>query len=173
MATQTEVALLKLNLNRAGKVKTRIFALVLLMLSCSMLISAYRSLGREFSGIVVKRTSSPGITSNQYYLHLRTDVKTLTRTDVIETLTEKEQPSHRYGVSVLLYEQAQLFEDVSKQSFSFFIVVGGEKFFDLGLLWMLMGIAGIVIAIIMHYQTINVKTGTIHPSEEIEIPGLE
>jgi len=161
------------SLNRSGKIKARIFALILMMLSCSMLISAYRSLSREFSGIVVKRTTTAGMASNQYYLHLKTDVIDLSQAEVINTLTEKEQPSQRHGVSAVVYEQAQLFENVSKQSFSFFITVGGEKYFDLGLLWMLMGLAGIAISLTMHFQTRNPKTGARYQSEDIDIPGLE
>ncbi len=168
-----ESILFKLTLNRSGKIKTRIFALILLMLSCSMLISAYRSLGREFSGIVVKRTTSPGITSTQYYLHLRTDIEKLSQHEVIAALTESDQPSHRYGVSAIVHEQAQLFESVSKKSLSFFIVVGGENYFDLGLLWLLMGLAGIAIALVMHFQTLDKRTGPKYQSEDLEIPGLE
>ncbi len=168
-----ESILVKLALNRSGKIKTRIFALILLMLSCSMLISAFRSLSREFSGIVVKRSTSPGITSTQY-LYLRSDDIDLSQNDVIAALTENDQPSsQRYGVSAIVYEQAQLFEVVSKKSFSFFIVVGGESFFDQGLLWLLMGLAGIAIALVMHFQTLDKRTGPKYQSEELEIPGLE
>ncbi|PKL47686.1 MAG: hypothetical protein CVV42_12380 [Candidatus Riflebacteria bacterium HGW-Riflebacteria-2] len=167
--------MINLNLNRSGKIKTRIFALILLMLSCSMLISAYRSLGREFSGVVVKRTTSPGITSTQYYLHIRPAGENLSRNEVIAALTETEsdRPSHRYGVSAIVYEQAQLFEQVSKSSFSFFIAVGGENYLDLGLLWLLMGLAGIIISIVMHFQTINRRREPKYQSEDIDIPGLE
>jgi len=171
--THTESILINPIRDRSGKIKTRIFALILLMLSCSMLISAYRSLGREFSGIVVKRTTSPGITSTQYHLHIRPDAGTLSRNEVIAALTESDQPSHRYGVSSIVYEQAQLFEKVSKDSFSFFIVVGGESYFDQGLLWLLMGLAGNIIALIMHFQTRERRTGPRYRSEDIDIPGLE
>jgi len=168
-----ESILFNLSLNRSGKIKTRIFALILLMLSCSMLISAFRSVGREFSGIVVKRTTSPGIISTQYYLHLRPDSASLSQNEVIDTLTERDQPSQRYGVSAIVYEQAQLFEKVSKSSFSFFISVSGENFFDLGLLWLLMGLAGIVIAMAMHFQTLDKRVDPRYHSEDLDIPGLE
>lgn len=168
-----EEILISLTLNRSGKIKTRVFSLILLMLSCSMMISAYRSLGREFSGVVVKRTTSPGITSTQYYLHLRPDSSDISRQEVIAALTERDQPSQRYGVSAIVYEQAQLFEKVSKNSFSFFIIVGGENYFDLGLFWMLMGLAGAIIAVLMHIQTIERRTGSRYLPEDIDIPGLD
>lgn len=138
-----------------------------------MLLAACRSLSREFSGIVVKRTTTSGITSTQYYLHLKTDTQDLSQDVVINTLIEKEQPSQRYGVSAIVYEHGQLFERVSKQSFSFYINVAGESYFDLGLLWLLMGLAGIAIAMTMHFQTRNPKYGARYQSEDLDIPGLE
>jgi len=138
-----------------------------------MLIAAFRSLNRDFRGIVVKRTVTSGVISNQYYLHLKTDSQDLSQDVVINTLIEKEQPSHHYGVSAFVYERAQLFEIVSKRSLSFSIHVGGEKFFDLGLLWLMMSLAGIAIAITMHYQTLDTRSSPKYQSEEIDIPGLE
>ncbi|PKL42163.1 MAG: hypothetical protein CVV41_15405 [Candidatus Riflebacteria bacterium HGW-Riflebacteria-1] len=169
----TENALSIISLNKSGKIKTRIFALVLLMLSCSMLIAAYRSISREFSGMVVKRTTTVGVTSNQYFLHLKSDLSNLSRAEIINTLTENARSAQRFGVSAVVYEKAQLFEHVAKNSFSVFISVGGENFFDLGLLWMLMGFGGLAISLFMHYQTMNPRTGARYQSEDIDVPGLE
>ena len=143
------------------------------MLSCSMLIAAYRSISREFSGMVVKRTTTVGVTSNQYFLHLKSDLSNLSRAEIINTLTENARSAQRFGVSAVVYEKAQLFEHVAKNSFSFFISVGGEYFFDLGLLWMLMGFGGLAISLFMHYQTMNPRTGARYQSEDIDVPGLE
>lgn len=138
-----------------------------------MLIAAYRSLGREFSGIVVKRTISLGITSNQYHLHLFANDGNLSREAIIAVLTDSTQLAKRYGVSAIVYEQAQLYESVSKESFSFFIDVSGEKYLDLGLYWMLLGLAGIVVAVVMHIQTLRTRPGARYMSEDIDVPGLE
>ena len=42
-------------INKTGFVKARAFALILLILSCSLALSSYRSLRREFNGTVFKK----------------------------------------------------------------------------------------------------------------------
>jgi len=135
--------------NRSGKIKTRVFALMLLMLSCGMIISAARSLGREFSGTMIRKLSTPGITSTQYHLFLL--------------------PAE----VALAYAEAQELEFVEKKAYSFMIKVADSNCIDLGLFWLLMGIAGICGSVWMYLQTMKPgPESEKYQPEELDIPGL-
>lgn len=159
---------------RSGKIKTRVFALLLLMLSCGMLISAFRSLGREFSGTMIRKISTPGITSTQYHLFLLPSSLASSSSTILEALSNQEQPLQRVGVSALAFAEAQELESISKDEFSLMINVGSSKFFDLGLFWMLMGIAGICGAVWMYLQTMKPgPESEKYQPEELDFPGVD
>lgn len=162
----------KLPCKRSGKVKTRVFALILMLFSCSILISAYRSLSREFIGAVIRKTATTGIASTHYQLHLLPISGNFNPETLNKALADLDYPLQRVGVSAMVFEQAQTLETVEKKSLSLRILVGGSYFLDLGLFWLLSGIAGILISIWMHLQTLR-KPQETYPGEEIEIPGLD
>ncbi len=158
----------------SGKIKTRVFALLLLMLSCGMLISSFRSLGREFSGTVIRKSAIPGITSTQYHLFLLPSSETSSSESILAALQNPEIPLQRVGVSALTYTEAQELEFVSKKEYSFLISVGSSNFLDLGLFWMLMGIAGVCGSIWMYLQTKKpAPESEKYQPEELDIPGLD
>lgn len=160
--------------SRAGKIKTRVFALLLLMLSSGMVISAFRSMGREFSGTVIRKTATPGITSTQYHLFLLPTSETTNSETVLKALANPEQPLHRVGVSAVAYAEAQELVTVEKKSYSFIITVAGSKRIDLGLVWLLLGFAGVCGSFWMYLQTLQPKSiADKYQPEELDIPGLD
>lgn len=159
---------------RSGKIKTRVFALLLLMLSCGMLISAFRSLGREFSGTVIRKTVTHGITSTQYHLFLLPISETNTSDVILKALADQEAPLHRVGVSALAFAEAQELETVEKKSYSFKIMIAGNQCLDLGLFWLILGLAGMLGACWMYMQTLKPKSiAEKYQPEELDIPGLD
>jgi len=160
--------------DRSGKIKTRIFALLLLLVSCSFLISSYRSLAREFSGAVIRKSAFNGALSTQYQLFLLPLNDELNPEILNRALTDINYPLQRVGVSAVVYEQAQNLENIEKKTMSFTISVGDSKFIDLGLFWFLQGFAGILISIWMHLQTLAKKESEQpFPGEDLDIPGLD
>lgn len=160
----------KLHPNRSGKIKTRIFALVLMIFSCSILISGYRSINREFAGVLIRKTAAAGIASTQYQLHLLPMTGDFNTELLNKAITDLNYPLQRVGVSALAYEQAQSLESVEKKSMALTITVDDGTFIDLGFSWILAGIAGIIISIWMYLQTLKPKISG--ASEEIDVPGL-
>ncbi len=159
---------------RSGKIKTRVFALMLLMLSCGLLISAARSLGREFSGTMIRKTSTPGITSTQYHLFLLPTSVASSSESILDALAHPELPLQRVGVSALAYAEAQELEFIEKKPYSFMIEVAGSKCLDLGLFWLLMGIAGSCGAVWMYLQTMKPgPESEKYQPEELDFPGLD
>lgn len=161
---------------RPGGIKTRVFALLLLILSCSLIISAFRSLNREFSGLVIRKTSASGIASDQYWLMLlpMTDSQTAKSVDplILNAMSDENYPLHRVGVSSFVYEEAQHLSVISKEKFSPMIGVNDINLIDLGVNWMLMGFGGILLSLWMYWQTLNAGNRR-NEREEIDIPGLE
>lgn len=159
---------------RAGKIKIRVFALLLLLVSCSFVISSYRSLGREFSGVVIRKSASSGALSTQYQLFLMPMSDELNPELLHKAFTDTTFPLQRVGVSAVVYEQAQNLENINKKSMSFTITVGDLQLIDLGLFWFLQGFAGILISIWMYSQTLAKReNGQPDSVEDLEIPGLD
>ncbi|MDN5280473.1 MAG: hypothetical protein PWR01_4438 [Clostridiales bacterium] len=149
-----------------------------------MLISAFRSLGREFSGIVVRKNSSQGVTSTQYWLFLIPESEIETRSGseaIINALIDDPQSNlsdtdllyQRVGVSSVVYTEAQNLTKVEKNAFSPFISVQSRTFIDLGINWFIFGLAGILLSVWMYLQTLKrpPPSGKYEP-EEIELPGF-
>lgn len=159
--------------NRTGKIKTRIFALLLLMFSCSLIIGAYRSLNREFSGVVVQKILTPGFPSEQYHIRLAKLPDILSLESIIETLSGKNLPTKQVGISSVVYEQTQIYSPISKKKLSLTIQVGEENYIDLGVIWLLFGIFGVTVSILMYRLTNTPRTpNTPQQTEELDIPGL-
>ena len=159
---------------RAGKIKTRIFAMILLILSCSMLLSAGRSLGREFSGTVIRKSQNQGIALTQYYLHIMPDSPDVTPESLIKALSDEETPLQRIGVSSVVYVESEILGRVSKNTSALNIAVNDNLFIDLGVFWMIMAIAGIAIAFWMYGQTLKPHSiADKYQPEDLDIPGLD
>jgi len=155
--------------------------LLLLVLSCGTIISAYRSLSRDFSGFMVRKTSSSGAVSNQYWLFILPDSQINTdygSAAVLNALTpdleaEIEPQLQRVGVSAIVFNDAKPLCRIEKGELSPFIKVDSQSFIDLGINWLLFGLAGILLSIWMYVQTLKkVEGNSRYESEDIELPGL-
>lgn len=138
--------------NKAGKIKIRIFAILLLGLSVSGLLSAYRSISREFHGIVLKKHS----TANRYWLELFPTSKDTTfpldNEQIVLALTNKITGT-RVGVSSVVYKQIRSADTVSKLRFSQYVTIDDERYIDLGVMWFIYSVIGIIISFLMYKQT--------------------
>ncbi|GAB4276709.1 MAG: hypothetical protein Kow0029_18930 [Candidatus Rifleibacteriota bacterium] len=146
-----------------------------------MIISAFRSLGREFSGIVVKKSSTPGLSSDQHWLYLLPESVINTEEGsraIINALANDEQLEHnillhRVGVSSVVYAEASTLSQVEKQAFSPVITIQSRKFIDLGIYWFIFGIMGLILSCWMYYQTLKKPPDSQkYEPEEIDVPGL-
>ena len=159
----------KLN-SKSGKIKTRIFAFILLVLSLSLLLTSYKSLNREFKGIIVKKSSSSGLTKTHYWLSiLPEDMINASDTEAILNALSANNSPQRIGVSEIVHTEARPFNLVSKKRLSPFILLGETKHIDLGVLWFIFGLAGITGSFAMYYQTL--KKG--NQSQKYETEELE
>lgn len=156
---------------RFRKIKTRIFALALLLFSCSMLTSAYRSISREFSGVIIRKTSNSGIASTHYQLHILPITSDLSNETITRAISDSDYPLQSVGVSAMAYEQAEPLESVEKGSLSM-LMVGDGQCIDLGFSWLMFGIAGILISNLdapADFESECVKEN--YSGEDLEIPG--
>ncbi len=165
------------NINRrSGKIKTRVFALLLMIMSCGIGISAFRSLGREFSGFLIRKTFATGATTNQYWLFLLPQSELASNSGeaaVLSTMTPDQQAEYegdlqRVGVSAIVYNEARPLNRIEKGSFSPYISVENQTYIDLGLNWLLFALAGLALSIWMYFQTLKKIPGETD-SEDIEI----
>ncbi len=147
-----------------------------MIMSCGIGISAYRSLGRQFSGFLIRKTFATGAASNQYWLFLLPQSELASNSGeaaVISTMTPDQQAEYegdlqRVGVSAIVYNEAQSLNRVEKAAFSPFINVESQTYIDLGLNWLVFSLAGLVLSIWMYFQTLKKVPGDTD-SEEIEI----
>jgi len=94
--------------------------------------------------------------------------------EILAALHNPDQPLQRVGVSALTFNEAQELEFISKENYSFMINIGGSRFLDLGLFWMLMGVAGVCGAFWMYMQTKKpAPESEKYQPEELDIPGLD
>ena len=143
---------------KSGKIKIRIFAILLLGLSVSGLMSAYRSISREFHGIVLKKQA----VANRYWLTLFPTNKNsnfpLENEQIVLALTNKI-PGTRVGVSNVVYKQIRSADIVSKVRFAPYVTIGSDKYIDLGVMWFIYSIIGIIISLVMYVQTTKPISG--------------
>lgn len=158
---------------RGGHIKARLIALILLVIGVSLLLSAYRSLSRTFSGLVVNRQEDVHL-SRAFWVFLAAPHlagETATGSGHIMHLLRDDIPSRRVGVSRVVFQNADFFEKMEKEAFSPFITVGEDRFLDLGLQWLVWGLISLVAACFAYHQA---STGLAHPpTEEVSPFDLE
>lgn len=160
-------------INKTGFVKARVFALILLILSCSLVLSSYRSLRREFNGTVFKKEIVDSFMTTDYLLYLIPVTRLSRSEEIISLLSEQKQTLHKVGVSAMVFEAVNDLERVEKASFSVFIKVGEDKYFDKGLFWLIWAILGIACSFLMYFQTLKPGTNIDYDDEEIHVPGID
>lgn len=140
-------------MNTRGMIRARVVALLLLILSVSMINSAYRSLSREFHGVVISKSLDEGI-SKAFWLFITPaslpETSTTGKT-IIQNMLQNA-PTRRVGVSRLVYVDVHIFHEVSKTSFSPYIFVEGTRHLDLGLQWLTWGLLGCLASMLIYRQ---------------------
>jgi hypothetical protein len=164
----------KFKINRNGVIKARIFALLLLLISTSLILSAHKSLRRHFTGTLFKKEKIDNFYTTGYILYLmpRGVDETSFAEEIIGVLSEHQPKLHRVGVSSFVYEATSELERVSKLEYSPFIFVGQERYFDKGIFWTIWAMLGIYCSIMMYHQTLLVDCNDCIDKEEISVPGL-
>ena len=166
----------KIAYNRSGKIKSRIFAIILVVLSCSLALSAYKSLTRSFDGKIVYKKIQNGFIKNNYDLYIDQEYKSssskdLSNQDIMNVLIENLSDYTKIGVSYFTFEDAEISMIVQKQKGSPIIILNGESFIDQGLYWLFISLLGIIISIIIYKHTL-IKLPNVHynnEDEEIEL----
>jgi hypothetical protein len=165
-------------INRFGKIKTRIFALILLGLSCSLALVSFKSLGRTFDGMIMNKEIHNGFIQKNYDLYINPDYKdnigqTISRQDIINVLDENYNDYLKVGVSYFAYEEAERLMIIKKEKGSPIIKINGNTFIDQGVFWLTLSAIGVMISIMIYKQTIkNLSNSTetkIIDEEEIEL----
>lgn len=164
--------------NRSGKIKSRVFALILLVLSCSLALVACKSLNRSFDGMIMNKEIHNGFIQKNYDLYINPDYKdnssqTISRQDIINVLDENYNDYLKVGVSYFAYEEAERLMIIKKAKGSPIIKLNENTFIDQGVFWMALSIIGVIISIMIYKQTIKnqsdaVVTKTVD-EEEIEL----
>lgn len=160
----------------SGKIKVRVFALILLVLSCGNIVSAFRSIKREFSGLSIRKATTSGIISNHYRLYLLNTDKNPASQEfqalLKKILADDSYPLRPVGVSRMVYNGTSILTKVSKKAYTPFITVEDDKYFDKGVVWMIFGLSGIFLSFWMYSQTAKQNTPEANEQEELELPGL-
>ncbi len=162
----------KVKYNKFGKIKSRAFAFILLMLSCSLGLTAFRSLGRSFNGLVVHKEIHNGFIQNNYDLYIeQNDLNNskveISNKDVINILALKLDDYTKIGVSYFVYEAAEKSMIVKKIKNSPIIDLNGETYIDQGLFWGIMSLIGIILSILIYRQTLIVVANQIEDENEL------
>ena len=145
--------------NRSGIIKSRIFAIVVLMLSCSLAISAFKSLGREFDGMIMSKETTSGFIQKNYDLFLNQNYKSdahkeITNSDALTVLMGHFDDFTRVGVSRFAYQDAEPSMLIKKKQGSPIIVINGINYIDQGLFWAFISLFGMIISNLIYKQTL-------------------
>lgn len=153
---------------RAGRIHLSFVALALLILAVSLCLSAWRSLGRQFSGRVVFKVRNAGlIDSHLLYLapagepfpvasHEAASAAAPVPAGGGRPVAPPVQPplagTPAYGVSSVVYEHAEIGDLARKDRHSPWIWLGEQRHLDLGVHWMFLGVLGVAAALAMYRQ---------------------
>lgn len=149
----------KTKYNQSGKIKARLFALLLLVLSCSLTLSAYKSLRRSFDGKIVYKKVQNGFIKNNYDLYIDQEyksnqIKDLTKQEILNVLIDNLNEYSKIGVSYFTYEDAEISMIIKKEKNSPIISLNGSNFIDQGLFWFIISLLGIIISVTIYRQTL-------------------
>lgn len=133
-----------------GKIQPQVVAVILLTFGVSLLLSAYRSLGREFAGVVIAKSTEAGFSSAFWVFLIPPEALQIASgtSDIPRTL--QNAPRRRVGISRVVYGEVREMQSISKSAFSPFVFVDGERHLDLGLQWFAWGLICLVASIITY-----------------------
>lgn len=148
--------------NPSGKIKSKIFALVVLALSLSLGRTAIKSLARSFDGMIMHKEIHSGFIQKKYDLYINTDYQKtsnpeITNKDAINVLLENFDDYVKVGVSYFAYQEAAPTMVITKKSYSPIIALNGANFIDQGLFWLFMSFMGGIISVVIYRQTLTEK----------------
>lgn len=161
--------------NRSGIIKARVFALVVLMLSCSLAITSYKSLSRQFDGIVMHKEIRAGFIQKRYNLFIDQNYKAggkieLSNKDAIKILTENIDDLLMVGVSYFAYQDAQPVMSIKKDKGSPIIKINETNYIDQGLFWAFISLFGIIVSYVIYKQTtVNIPDSDTNRTEDLDI----
>lgn len=132
---------------RDGKIHPQVVALLALGLGVSLVLSAWRSLGREFSGVVVEKRAEASYSSSYWVYLVPPDLlnSPIAPDSLVKKMTESSR--RRVGISRVVYGEIREFQTISKKAFSPFIYLEDERHLDLGVQWLFWGIISIGVSI--------------------------
>ena len=139
---------------RRGKISLQIIGILLLGLSVSFFLSAWRSLGRSFDGFIVRKAMDSEF-SHAYWVYLvpipETGNNPAGVAEFLRTI-RADTPGRRVGVSSMLFEEARVGQRLVKGSFSPFLFLEETRFLDLGIQWGLIGLGCLLVAATLAWQ---------------------
>ena len=161
--------------NPSGKIKARFFALILLALSCSLAITAFKSLGRNFDGLVVYKAVHTGFIQKNYDLYISQDYSSnsqqkLSNSEAIQLMVENFEDYTKVGVSYFAFQEAMISSRVTKKRGSPIVIVDGSYFIDQGLFWIFLSLLGSATAVTIYRQTsVPLKSADKNKSEDLDL----
>ncbi|MBF0405808.1 MAG: hypothetical protein HQM10_00525 [Candidatus Riflebacteria bacterium] len=134
---------------RSGSLSYNLIAIFLLSFSLSLLLASYKSLGRSFSGTVISKSHESGIFPS-FWLNLCIEPEEYYSSLSLRGMTTFS--GFRVGVSEIVFEDCLYGSVVSKIRFSPFVEVDEKKYIDLGVVWAIFSLFGIIASCVIYYQ---------------------
>jgi hypothetical protein len=149
---------------RAGRIRARLIAIILLGFGISLLLSAERSISRQFSGFVLEKGAHQEF-GQGFWLRISAPVTELTVLPPPDAEGVASGPgapwlldplrSRRVGVSRFIHKHAVPMQTIQKVAYSPFIFLDGERHIDLGVQWLLWGLLSIIIAALAYRRALQ------------------
>ena len=158
---------------RSGKIGAQMLALLLLALSLGVILAAYRSLTRDFRGMVVSKITEEAVPPHFWvFLVSPGELQALASPTpgLCKDLLE-QNPRRRVGISGIIFEQVLVGQTLGKAAFSPFVYVEDERYLDQGVYWGILGLLGIVLSIVV-YRRVGEDPASPEQTGEKQ-PGLE
>ena len=164
-------------INRSGKIKSRIFALILLVLSCSLALISFKSLSRNFEGMIMHKEINNGFIQKKYDLYINQDYEAnkqndISKQDIINVLVENYNDYTKVGVSYFAFEEAERLMIIKKQKYSPIIKINDNSFIDQGVFWLALSLLGAIISFMIYKQTLK-KIANAQETKEIDEEEIE
>ena len=162
---------MKIKNKQTGAIKVRIFAICLLIISCSLFMSSYRSIKRKFDGWIVYKSATGQMFTTSYDLYICPEKiqESNIIAGILNSASGKIPVNDNYrivGVSSMVYENAEYLTRIKKTKYSPLIWVNDVMFFDKGLFWFIWALIFTVVSIIMYIQTSKHKDNKLENDEE-------
>ncbi len=138
-----------------GNIRVQLIALTVLCLSIALLLSSYRSLSRQFDGLVIHKATEDALPPQFWANIAPSDEATSLATWTAEHIDNlvNQGNARRVGVSGVVYEKLHFGSRLQKSSFSPLVVVDGDSFLDQGVIWGILALMGVVASVFVWRAT--------------------